>query len=221
LSDRLRTVARALLARLSWQRSAFRYAGEPAPIYPVKDPTAPAGVRVHLGPGNINLQGWINVDARDLAHVHVQSSSLALETFTDGAVAVIYLCHVLEHVSFAEATELLRAFHRKLAVGGILIISVPDFDALVTTYQATGKNLESIKHALMGGQGYEYNFHKSVYTRPALEALLRECGFADVQPWETETEFGGTIGDWSSERVDAGNGKTIPISLNLKARKVV
>ena len=198
--------ARTMRSIVRWQQSALKNFRKSAPIYPG---TAPDGLRVHLGAGEINLQGWINVDARSFEHIHSRTASLALTEFTDGAVSAIYMCHVLEHLSFDEVTDLLRALGKKLAVDGSIIISVPDFDALVRIYGASGNDLDSIKHALMGGQGYEYNFHKSVYNHSALKGVLEECGYLDVSRWTPETEFGCGVGDWSSA----------DLSLNLKARK--
>lgn len=218
--DIFRGPAKTLLAAVGWQRAAIKHMREPLPLFVQQPNEVPAGLKIHIGAGEINLQGWINVDARPLPHIHALTTSLALNEFSDGAVAAIYMCHVLEHVSFDEARQLVSAFHTKLVAGGVLIISVPDFDALVRLYHASNDDLDSIKHPLMGGQGYEYNFHKSVYNHAALERLLHECGFADVARWRTDIEFGDDLGDWSSKTMKAGNGEIVPVSLNLKARKV-
>lgn len=213
----MREPAHRVLRMVRWQKAALANSHEPVPIYPPR--SGETGMRVHLGAGEINLQGWVNVDARPFAHIHATTTSLALPEFVDGTVRAIYICHVLEHLSFAEVTELLGVFRRKLAIGGRLIVAVPDFDALVTAYLESGRNLDTIKHPLMGGQGYEYNFHRSVYTRGALEQLLSESGFGQIQPWITEEEFGQKLGDWSSATIDAG-GQAIPLSLNLKAARI-
>ena len=208
---------RKVLRMAQWQQAAFANLDKPAPIYPAH---SLSGIRVHLGAGEINLQGWINIDARPFAHIHAQTTSLALAEFADGAVSAIYICHVLEHLSFAEGRALLVALHQKLADGGAIIIAVPDFDALVTAYLASGKNFDAIKYPLMGGQGYEYNFHRAMYTRGSLTALLTACGYASQEPWQTKSEFGTDLGDWSSATIPAGASGAIPLSLNLKARKL-
>lgn len=208
---------RKVLRMAQWQRAAFANLDKPAPIYPAH---SSSGIRVHLGAGEINLQGWINIDARAFAHIHAQTTSLALAEFADGAVSAIYICHVLEHLSFAEGRALLLALRQKLADGGAIIVAVPDFDALVTAYLASGKNFDTIKFPLMGGQGYEYNFHRAMYTRGSLTALLAECGYASPEPWQTKAEFGADLGDWSSATIQAGASGAIPLSLNLKATKI-
>ncbi len=189
--------------------------GESRPIYAKNDD---GGLKIHLGAGPINIQGWVSIDARHASHIHLQSEGFALDEFADGAISEIYMCHVLEHFSFEEIKAILRNLHKKLKVGGLLRLSVPDFDSLVTVYHANGNNLELIKLALMGGQDYAHNFHKSVFNRVTLSRLLVEHGFIHAETWETYAEFGVHIGDWSEANFSTPKGE-IPISLNLKARK--
>lgn len=68
-----------------------------------------SGIRVHLRIGEINLQGWINIDARAFAHIAAQTTSLPLAEFSDYAVSALYICLVLEHLSFVECRGLLLA----------------------------------------------------------------------------------------------------------------
>lgn len=175
-----------------------------------------SGLRLHLGAGPINMQGWVNIDAREASHIHVTANNFDLVEFADGSLAEIYLCHVLEHFSFEESETLLRNFRKKLKPGGTLRISVPHFDQLVAIYQANANDLEIVKQALMGGQDYEYNFHKSIYNPALLSALLVKCGYEQPQTWTTEEEFGADIGDWSNKSFDTPGGN-FPVSLNIKA----
>lgn len=189
--------------------------GGAPPIYPAHND---GGLKIHLGAGPINLQGWINIDARPSSHIHLCSEGFELNQFTDGAVSQIYMCHVLEHFSFEEVKAILAILHKKLAVGGVLRIAVPDFDRLIEVYQKNDNNLEIVKFALMGGQDYEYNFHKAVFNAPLLSELLTSCGFTAVEHWETLAEFGAHLNDWSEAMFDTPAG-SFPISLNLKAIK--
>ena len=70
---------------------------------------------------------------------------------------------------------------------------------------------------MLGGQNYIYNFHKAVFNKKSLTALLEECGFSEVSSWDTLSDFGIDLGDWSSGTI-AIPGKDIPVSLNLKAK---
>lgn len=204
----------AKIKSIGIRRHDARYGGH-KPVYPK---AGDGGLKIYLGAGPINIQGWVSIDARQAPHIHLRSEGFALNEFADGAISEIYMCHVLEHFSFEEIGEILRNFHKKLKVGGVLRLSVPDFDRLVTVYQANGNNLELIKFALMGGQDYAHNFHKCVFNHAALAELLAACGFEHMTEWNTLEEFGVHLGDWSETGFQTPKGE-FPISLNMKAIK--
>lgn len=204
----------AKIKAIGVRRHGAHYGGH-KPVYPT---VGDGGLKIHLGAGPINIQGWVSIDARQAPHIHLRSEGFALDEFADGAISEIYMCHVLEHFSFEEVGQILRNFHKKLKVGGVLRLSVPDFDRLVKVYQANDNNLELIKFALMGGQDYEYNFHKCVFTHASLAEMLCDCGFANLTEWSTLEDFGVHLNDWSETGFQTPNGD-FPISLNMKAVK--
>lgn len=208
----LKKMYRSVAAKIHAQKWAWMNSDKPLPIY--ADSKAP-GLKVHLGSGPINIQGWVNVDARPYAHVHLVSDGFELREFADGSIAEIYLCHVLEHFSFEEAQILLTKLRAKLCKGGVIRISVPSFDKLIDVYRASGNDLTKVKFALMGGQDYQYNFHKSLYNQSSLRQLLAQCGYSNMLEWDTRGDFGVELGDWSTGGIASGQG-TMSISLNLK-----
>lgn len=175
-------------------------------------------VRLNIGSGNTTIPGFINIDARNLPNVHIVSDKLTLDDFKDGSVSEIYLCHVLEHVSHLNITSVLSHYYEKLCSGGLLRLSVPDFREIVRIYEGGGGDISLIETALMGGQDYDYNFHKSLYDETYLTDKLLLAGFHDIKNWATDEDFGGSIGDWSDLKI-RGSGKRYRISLNLKACK--
>ncbi len=176
------------------------------------------GPRVHLGSGPINIQGWINIDARQYPHTHIQTSRLTLDEFNENSISEIYLCHVLEHFSFIEVTELLNSFYKKLKPGACLRLSVPDFDKLIDIYIEESRNLNLVKYALYGGQDYSFNFHKSCFNCQSLSELLKTSNFHSIEEWTTLDDFGLSLGDWSDQFFNTKNGPK-KISLNLKCMK--
>ena len=64
-----------------------------APIYTKRN----QGIRLHLGAGKINMQGWINIDAQGENHIQIIEKDFKLECFSDKSISEIYLSHVLEH----------------------------------------------------------------------------------------------------------------------------
>lgn len=212
----LKSVLNTVQQRAHWLSLASRQSEKPVPIYPAK---SPEGIKVHIGSGAINVQGWINIDARAFAHTHIVATDFDLAMFTDGAISHIYLCHVLEHFPYSEVDSILRNFFRKLAPDGKVYISVPDFSRLVDVFQENKGDLNIIKSALMGGQDYAYNFHKAMFTEQTLTKVLEATGFAEIKTWETKDLFGAEVGDWSSRTLPTPHGARF-ISLNLCATKV-
>ncbi len=176
-------------------------------------------VLVHIGCGRINAPGFINIDAVALAHVHIPTDDIAdLSCFADRTVDLVYMCHVLEHVRRPVLGLVLKEIHRILKPGGVLRLSVPDFDRLVDIYQAAGRNIEKISRQLMGGQDDEYNIHYCVFNRPRLSGLLNEAGFPEIREWDPRDCRDHDFKD-KADRHLAVDGEKRPISLNLEAVK--
>lgn len=218
----LKNVKTAVKARRSALKQFLRWLGlmmvhhdQPVPVY---TSVQQDGISVHIGAGTINLQGWINLDARQFSHTHVVTDNLELQMFPDGAIKQFYMCHVLEHFSYSDVAEILSRLFEKLQPGGRVIISVPDFSKLVEVFIENGKDIEVIRDALMGGQNYEYNFHRAMFTEQSLSTHLREAGFKDIECWNVREVFGVDLGDWSSREIPTFGGTRF-ISLNLLATK--
>src|SRR5689334_15016755 len=83
-------------------------------------------LRLHLGCGPINAEGYINVDFAPMRHVHLMQSVERLRRFQTGSVDFIYASHVLEHISHRSTLLVLREWARTIKPGGTLRIAVPD-----------------------------------------------------------------------------------------------
>jgi predicted SAM-dependent methyltransferase len=204
-----------LINLFGWLKLSFASKDKKPPIY---EKNSTEGLKVHIGPGEVNIQGWVNIDARNFEHVHIVNKKINFEEFTDGSIQEIYLCHILEHLSFIEIEEILELIFIKLKIGGLIRISVPDFDKIIAIYKSNNDNLNQIKHVLMGGQDYEYNFHKAVFNKSFLTTCLLKNGFDDTSEWDTLKDFGVDLGDWSNGKIKTVKGK-MEVSLNLKAVK--
>ena len=197
---------------LKWLRLVKNNFNEPIPVYTKNSD----GIKVHLGAGEINLQGWINIDANKKSHTHIIDKDFQLNNILDQTLSEVYLCHVLEHFSFNESSILINKIYKKLKKGGIIRISVPDFEKISEIYNLD-RRLELVKFALMGGQNDKYDFHKSIYDFEVLSNLLKNCNFNSISVWD-HNDFGLKIGDWSEGQYKVGS-KKISISLNLKGIK--
>jgi predicted SAM-dependent methyltransferase len=188
-------------------------------ITPKRPANSDSKIWLHIGCGEKDYPGFVNIDARPFSHVHIVKDDITeLGDFESESVDLVYMCHILEHFRRDELKKVLKEIWRILHHGGILRISVPDFDKLLLVYELSEKNIDAIINQLMGGQDNPYNIHYSVFTEKSLTTILQEAGFNEIQswsPWHCK-EFG--VNDRSMRRIDV-KGQRYPISLNLDAIK--
>ncbi len=181
--------------------------------------------KLNLGCGDRKMHGFINVDVRPDVKPDVVCDITQVST-SFREVDLIYACHVLEHFpwkafAFQPTTyfEVLEDWYTALREGGVLRLSVPDFDAACEHYIAN-KDLNTVRAFLYGGQKYDYDFHYHCWTAETLRSDLLKVGFQDVKiyDWrETEHFF---VDDYSQAylpHMDKANGKLM--SLNIEAIK--
>ena len=176
-------------------------------------------VRLHIGCGDIDAPGFLNVDARPAPHIHIVTSSLfRLEMVPDGAADMVYMCHVLEHVPLDQVVATLKEMHRVLRPEGVLRLSVPDLDLMIAAYQATGRRVGVIERALMGGQSHPYNFHYAVFNAERLCDDLLSSGFRQTRRWDVQNCAHHDFEDWASREM-VWKDQRFPISLNVEGVK--
>ncbi len=170
-------------------------------------------LRLHIG-GREPKNGWKILDIRPGAHVDFVGDCRDLSRFADGSVAEIYASHVLEHLGYLEELpQALAGFHRVLAPGGRLMVSVPDFAVLCRLFIHPSLNAEqrfTIMRIVFGGQMDEYDFHKAGLTFEFLEDYLLTAGFRDIR----RVERFGLFEDDSTLEIGG-----VPISVNVSAVK--
>lgn len=179
-------------------------------------PKNPDGkILIHLGSGDQDDKRFINIDSIPFKHVHFVHDVTKLPMFHDNRADLVYASHVLEHTSYKYLVETLREWHRILKPGGILRISVPDFDNILNIYKSENNSIEMIEGPLMGGQNYRYNFHMAVFNETYLTNALLKAGFREVRGWDPDTAEYYTFSDWANRQL---YGK-YHLSLNLEAIK--
>lgn len=173
----------------------------------------------HIGCGDINTPGFINIDARPQPHVHIVTTSLfRLKMIPANVADMIYMSHVLEHVSHRDIVSTLREMHRILKDDGVLRVSVPDFDRIIDIYQANERDVTAIEYPLMGGQDYPFNYHYAVFNDAHLRKLMQKSGFQETRTWNPQNCAYHYFDDWASRNVSWG-GREFAISLNIEAIK--
>lgn len=175
-------------------------------------------VLIHIGPGEFDDPRYINVDARRAWHVHVVGTLEEFgQKFPQDYADLIYGCHILEHIAYANVPKVLAQLYDCLKPGGILRLSVPNFSVIVDMYEGEHR-VEDILPPLMGGQGYPANFHYTAFDEAFLRSLLIKAGFRDVHIWDPASAQYYTFNDWAGRQYPL-YGKQWPISLNLEGVK--
>ncbi len=137
-------------------------------------------LRLNLGCGHIALDGYINVDMRELPGVDVVAPVDRLP-FQEGSLAELFSAHMLEHFPLEEMRrKLLPYWVRLLRPGGTFRAVVPDAEAMIRHYESGGMPYEQFREVFFGGQEYEGDFHFNMFTVESLSELLRDTGLVDV-----------------------------------------
>jgi predicted SAM-dependent methyltransferase len=176
-------------------------------------------VKLHLGCGSRFIPGYVHIDAVPFEHLDHVASIDQLDFIESDSVDVIYSCHVLEHFRRRDLPRVLKEWVRVLKSGGILRISVPDFESIVKIYSQT-ENLDDVVGPLFGRQNYLYNFHYNVFDFNSLSRNLEDCGLGKVARYDWRTTEHSGVDDYSQAyfpHMEKESG--IQLSLNVEARK--
>ncbi len=176
-------------------------------------------VKLHLGCGTKKIEGFINIDIRECVNPDLLDDVGQLNNVKDGSVDLIYVCHVLEHFGRYEYMKVLQRWYDTLKEGGVLRISVPDFNSVVEHYNKY-KDVTKLIGLLYGGQTYKENYHYYVWDFESISNDLKSIGFSTVKRYNwIETEH-SNIDDFSQSylpHMDKENGMLM--SLNIEATK--
>jgi len=181
----------------------------------------PVGInKLHLGCGNIHIDGWCNIDARPSEFVDVVDDVTKLAKFPIDSASEIYACHVLEHVSHNEVEAVLKRWLDVLIPGGTIRISVPDLDKIVTVYYKNWNHFQTDGNSpwiglIYGGQDYEYNYHKTGFNFCWLKHLMNKAGYVDINTYPNSPHFISGVNDASLANEPFGEF----LSLNVVANK--
>jgi ubiquinone/menaquinone biosynthesis C-methylase UbiE len=185
-----------------------------------------SGVKLHLGCWSRNIPGWVHVDLCDLPHIDHKTSIDKLPMIADGAAELIYSSHSFEYFDRDQAKDVLREWCRVLQPGGTLRLSVPDFDALLSVYQKSGR-LRTIIGPIFGRMeiqtpdGPTTLYHRTVYNLADITELLQENGFGEVRRYDWRETIHKDYDDHSQAyfpHMDKDNG--IQVSLNVEATRL-
>lgn len=182
-------------------------------------------VRLNLGCGPKKIYGFLNIDIRPEVNADITDDSMTLAKFENNSVDLIYTSHMLEHMFREDAKKALRRWYEVLKPGGVLRISVPDFEKLASHYMFY-RNIKWIARFLNGAQKDLLDTHLALYDEPLLKEILEEIGFKDVRRYDHNKTEHFYVDDWSAayypERHipdDRTTPKPVLMSLNIECTK--
>ena len=171
-------------------------------------------LRINLGCRRTRLPGYKNLDIRPEQDVDFVADARDLSQFADGSVDELRASNIYEHVTIPESNAVLKEWARVLRPGGILWLSVPDFDFCVDIYLKSGRRMDEwLLFHMFGEQRHQYQFHYAVYNWPLMRGMLHDAGFSDARRVD---DLPGELKDASSHRDNRFN---MRIALNVKATK--
>lgn len=189
-------------------------------VMPPRLPRNPDGaVYINVGCGRNSSPEFVNVDAVALPNIHFVHDVRVLPMFSSNTASLLYASHVLEHIPRSQIISTLREWARVLKPGGVVRLSVPDFDQLHTIYEKQGRDVRAITEQLLGAEASVYDDHHSIWNKNYLRDCLVEVGFGEPTLWDPATADHRTFHDKAERFVEIA-GERIPISLNLEAVKL-
>lgn len=157
-------------------------------------------MKLHLGCGNVRIDGYINIDKNALLSPDVIDDIRQLEQFNTNTISVIYICHTLEHLTRFQYSSALKRWYQLLKKGGVLRISVPDMENLCKYYIETG-DLNLIRGTLYGGQDYKENFHHWGWDFNELSKDLEHAGFKEIKRYDWQKTEHSNVKDGSCDHL--------------------
>jgi len=134
-------------------------------------------LRLNLGAGHIALDGFVNVDMRELPGIDVVAPVNSLP-FAQGTLAEIFSSHTIEHFPELELRrQLLPYWLGLLRPGGVFRAVAPDLEAMSKAFANGDISFEVFRSVAYGGQEYEGDFHFNGFSPASVCALLAEAGF--------------------------------------------
>jgi hypothetical protein len=146
--------------------------------------------RLHLGCGQIYLEGYTNIDYPLSEHT-VQQESVADEfadltnmRYRPETIDEVRLHHVFEHFPRTQAMALLASWHSWLKRDGVAHIEVPDFDAtarlVLGRFTDTQDRKVAIRH-IFGSNEASWAVHYDGWSKSRLSELFETFGYEVIK----------------------------------------
>ncbi len=140
-------------------------------------------LNLNLGSGKSKVEGYLNLDIRNLKEVDIVHDLNKPLPYKDEEVDNIFTSHVIEHFWWQDSIKMLKDWYRVLKPGGKLEIWTVDLDKVIYKMLTNADNPVMMYDAnwrIFGKKEPEGQAHHSIFTRRYLNLLLTNVGFKKV-----------------------------------------
>jgi len=170
------------------QAANYRASAPPSPARTEARIVAPAkveamratGLKLNIGCGHIQLDGYLNADSRELPGIDVITDASNIP-FAKNELAEIRSSHLVEHfTSHILERVVLPHWHSLLRPDGVLTTIAPDGAAMLEAVAKDEMSFDDFREVLFGGQDYDGDFHYNLITPDTFTGYLLRAGFKDI-----------------------------------------
>lgn len=137
-------------------------------------------IRINIGCGNIPVEGYLNLDRRELPGVDIVADATNLP-FETGSVGEIFSAHLIEHFPQQEFVRVvLPHWVSLLKPGGRLHATLPDWEAMINEFSKGEYPFEHLRLVTFGAQDYNGDFHYNMFSRESLKKIMQDAGLANI-----------------------------------------
>lgn len=155
--------------------------------------------RLHIGCGHNILHKWLNTDLVPVKKEVLPLNVKKLPIFNDNTFQYIFTEHMIEHIAYKDAKNMLKECYRILKPNGRIRIATPNLNFLIDLYNNEKTNIQKdyikfVSDKDIGTNKYIdtfvinnffYNYgHQFIYDFKTMKALLEEVGFVQVEMFE-------------------------------------
>jgi len=145
------------------------------------------GLKLNIGSGIDYKKGYINVDKYDnSADARWDIHDMPLH---DNSVAQIVAYQVMEHLSKAYVTQVLKEFYRILKPQANFIMTIPDIISACQRVVNDPSDTWALAH-IYGNQTHEGQFHKWGWTSVTMGGELAFAGFRRIKAFIYDSPLG-------------------------------
>jgi len=145
-------------------------------------------MKLNLGSGKKNLDGYINIDAVLHTKDTVVGDILNLK-YKDNTVDEIYSEHVIEHLDRNELSRYFSEAYRMLKLGGKLIIVAPSIIKILDNFNDNKIGIDDLDNFLFALHLHTYDYHKQSIYKEKLERLCMENNFNIIRIYYQDRDF--------------------------------